>query len=331
MRDFKKILVPTDFSAGAEAAYKTAVEMASRFDGKVDLIHIIRSSKYWNESIKRIGLPVDPDKEVYPRIVEEAELQLENLLQQKISAAVRGKYYLKINRKSHAGITEFAEKNNYDLIVMGAKGAHESSMFRGGTTEKVIRHSKVPVFAIDKDPGRRGVENIVVPSDASKLSFTAFPVAVKLASMYGAKVTLFHVLELYGTIGAHFPDQYNYEKIERDAVYNSLINKLKKFLKESGIANIRIENAEKAYENVILYNDGNNGYTIPLKTKVVKGFSAHYEIEKYSQESADIVAIATHGRSGFAHLIMGSTAEKVAQYVEKPVITVRPEEKLFER
>jgi len=40
--------------------------------------------------------------------------------------------------------------------------------------------------------------------------------------------------------------------------------------------------------------------------------------------------MATHGRSGFAHLILGSTAEKVAQYVSKPVITVRPEEKDFE-
>jgi nucleotide-binding universal stress UspA family protein len=35
--------------------------------------------------------------------------------------------------------------------------------------------------------------------------------------------------------------------------------------------------------------------------------------------------MATHGHSGLAHLILGSTAEKVAQYVKKPVLTVRPE------
>ncbi|NBC05211.1 MAG: universal stress protein, partial [Bacteroidetes bacterium] len=45
---------------------------------------------------------------------------------------------------------------------------------------------------------------------------------------------------------------------------------------------------------------------------------------------ADIVMMATHGHSGFAHLILGSTAEKVAQYVKKPVITIRPDEDEFE-
>ena len=57
--------------------------------------------------------------------------------------------------------------------------------------------------------------------------------------------------------------------------------------------------------------------------------SAHYEIENYASENADLLIMATHGHSGFAHLILGSIAEKVAQYVKQPVITIRPNESDF--
>jgi len=330
MRDFKKILVPTDFSTGAEMAYKTAGKMAHIYGGKIDLIHIVPSVKYWNESIKRIGLPLDINEDAYPRIIEDTELQVENILRNKIDSDVRGNYHVKIDRKPSVAITDFAQKNDYDLIVMGAKGEDETVMFRGSTTEKVIRHSKVPVFVVDKEMNADNIDNIVVPTDGSQMSFATFPVAVKLAAIFDARITLFHVLELYGSISIHFPDQYNYDKIERDAVYNSLIKKLKTFIKESGLSNIKIAPSERGFENIIEYYDGKNEQRIKLQTKITKGFSAHYEIEKYAMESGDLVAIATHGRSGLAHLIMGSTAEKVAQYVNKPVLTVRPGKEMFE-
>lgn len=330
MRDFKKILVPTDFSSGAEVAYKTAEELAKTFNGKIDLIHVVPSVKYWNESIKRIGLPVDINEDMYPRIIEDTELQIENTLRNNIDAKVRGNYHVKIDRKPHTAIIEFAADNDYDIIVMGARGEDETSFFRGSTSEKVIRHSKIPVFVVDRELNSSNIENIVMPTDGSQLSFAAFPIAVKLAAIFEAQVTLFHVLELYGTIAVHFPDQYNYEKIEKIAVYNSLLKKLNNFLKERGFTNIHIKPGERGFEDIIHFNDGEKEHSIKLQTKITKGFSAHYEIEKYTRENGDLVAIATHGRSGLAHLIMGSTAEKVAQYIEKPVITVRPEKVMFE-
>ncbi|MDX1641654.1 MAG: universal stress protein, partial [Balneolaceae bacterium] len=84
------------------------------------------------------------------------------------------------------------------------------------------------------------------------------------------------------------------------------------------------------YEDEIIITDGENSRSIQLSTKIEKGVSAHYEIEAYASEEADVVIMATHGHSGFAHLILGSTAEKVAQYVKKPVITIRPDEDEFE-
>lgn len=37
--------------------------------------------------------------------------------------------------------------------------------------------------------------------------------------------------------------------------------------------------------------------------------------------NADLIAMATHGRSGFAHVIAGSVAEEVASHATRPVLT----------
>ena len=36
---------------------------------------------------------------------------------------------------------------------------------------------------------------------------------------------------------------------------------------------------------------------------------------------ADMIAMATHGRTGFAHLLTGSIAEDVVNHAKRPVLT----------
>ena len=50
------------------------------------------------------------------------------------------------------------------------------------------------------------------------------------------------------------------------------------------------------------------------------------EIVRYAKETAiDLIVIGTHGRSGLAHVLLGSTAEKIVRKAPCPVLTVRPE------
>ena len=54
------------------------------------------------------------------------------------------------------------------------------------------------------------------------------------------------------------------------------------------------------------------------------------EIVRYAQETnCDLIVIGTHGRSGLAHVLLGSTAEKVVRKAPCPVLTVRPEGHTF--
>ena len=54
------------------------------------------------------------------------------------------------------------------------------------------------------------------------------------------------------------------------------------------------------------------------------------EIVRYAQEKKiDLIVLGTHGRSGLAHMLMGSVAEKVVRKAPCPVLTVRHPEHEF--
>lgn len=324
---FNKILVPTDFSKGAESAYAAAQKIADTFGGKVDLLHVVPTIKYLAESAKRLGTPIDMNKDVYPKVFEESEHQLQKARDLFFKDETKGEFKVIIDRKPSETISDYASKNNYDLIVIGAKGKDLTKMVRGSTTEKVVRKSKVPVFSIDGRLNEHDIKNVVMPTDGSKLSFAAFPMSVALADTFNAKLTLFQVLELYGnSVLGNMPQPSRDEVV---AVYEEVIKRLKEFLEDKGIDSIHIQRTGVSFEDEVTITDGSDSRTVPMQTKVERGISAHYEIESYASEFADLVVMATHGHSGFAHLILGSTAEKVAQYVKKPVITVRPDKNLL--
>ena len=67
----------------------------------------------------------------------------------------------------------------------------------------------------------------------------------------------------------------------------------------------------------------NHGFT---NTQVVIYNSTSEEdgIIEYAEEiNADMIAMATHGRTGFMHLLSGSIAEDVVNHAKRPVWTMK--------
>jgi universal stress protein A len=58
--------------------------------------------------------------------------------------------------------------------------------------------------------------------------------------------------------------------------------------------------------------------------RATRSGSPFAEILKYARESAcDLIVLGTHGRTGLAHLLMGSVAENVVRHSACPVLTIR--------
>lgn len=60
-----------------------------------------------------------------------------------------------------------------------------------------------------------------------------------------------------------------------------------------------------------------------VETVAREGFPPEVILGEADAVGADLIAMGTHGRTGLAHLVLGSTAERVVQRADCPVLTLR--------
>jgi universal stress protein A len=144
------------------------------------------------------------------------------------------------------------------------------------------------------------IQKILLPTDFSEYSAIATKYACELAIRFDAELHLLHTLEPYvGStpefgMGLAFP---NYIMEAKAAAEKTLVDVLDPKWVE-GRKMIRV---------------------------VVEG-SPKLEIIQYAREqNIDLIVLATHGRTGLRHVIMGSVAETIVRTAPCPVLTVRPE------
>jgi nucleotide-binding universal stress UspA family protein len=81
------------------------------------------------------------------------------------------------------------------------------------------------------------------------------------------------------------------------------------------------EEARKALDNFVEKRISRDINLVP----VVRFGNPALEIRKFAEEEGmDLVVMATHGRTGLRHIVMGSVAEKVVRQSNVPVLTVKP-------
>jgi nucleotide-binding universal stress UspA family protein len=145
--DFKAILVATDFSECAGAAFMVAKNLAQRFGAKLILLHVIQQAL-----VARVAehLNVAPDR-LLPGFRKEAQKHLDEFLQQ------YGRDDLEVTSMVTVGIpfqeiAVMARDLAADLIVMGGYGRSGrgpiEEVFFGSTAEKVVRLLPCPVLCV---------------------------------------------------------------------------------------------------------------------------------------------------------------------------------------
>lgn len=320
-----QVLIPIDFSEQSISVLEVAQSFVKEFGSVIHLLHVVPVTRYFAESFAHVGYPYDFEKDIYPKALDEAHKQLEKLAEKYVKAENRGKIISVIDRSPANVIIEQARANRYDLILMATRGSNNSEFLRGSVTEKVIRKSEIPVLSMEKPFKIKGMSNIMVPIDLSEISFVSVPVAFQFAQRFGSEITFFHSIELYTAdveIAPILPP-LNTEEMVHVSLLNRTVDYLNKY-SELGLTFSRDDDHEEyALQGKI---DGKKA-SVKVNIKIMRGFSANRDIVDYANESADMVIMSTHGHTGLARLILGSTTERVSQHVHVPLLTVRPPKK----
>jgi universal stress protein A len=145
------------------------------------------------------------------------------------------------------------------------------------------------------------IRSILVPVDFSENSRRALDYASSLASRYGAAIDVIHVYSVPEFLPPDTLGVTGYPTSELVAlVQGNAETELTKLTEEAA----------------------RNGISI-RRTRAEPGIPAQVILDAIKQDGYDLVVMGTQGRSGLAHVLLGSVAERVVRHADCPVLTVR--------
>lgn len=141
---------------------------------------------------------------------------------------------------------------------------------------------------------------ILVPTDFSPPSSAALEYARMLAATFGSSLWILHVVDDPSASSEFVADGF---APSTDDIRHSLLND----------AHTRLEPLATRIKRVLPNTHADAVIGLPAPSIVDYAFAT----------TTDLIVMGTHGRTGLAHLLMGSVAEQVARHAPCPVLTVR--------
>jgi len=275
----KKILVPVDFTETSETVISKATTLAKLLKADLLLLHVVAYNGY--------GFSILPEASALPTIAE-----IEKAVSAKMDemqASIRKKYGITPEVYVSTGnidseVIDFSKNKKIDLIIMGTHGASGyKEMFIGSNSQRVVTLSDVPVLTMQKDTGKLGFENILLPIDNSVHSREKVVLATAIAKQFGAKI---HILGLAGST----------DKTD--------LNKFK----------IKVESVEKYITSAKLpYKT-----TITEKSNL-----AGLAMEYAEENKCDLIIINTGHESKITGIFLGAFAQQIVNHSKIPVLSMK--------
>jgi len=198
---FKKLLFATTASPGCDNAAKVAFDLEMKWEAKLLILHVMGVPGR-SFSLQFTDVRTGEREDINPDYVEWVKEEMNNtygkLLEDSNASIVTaiGDPYREILR--------LARKEDVDMIIMGAHsreedvGATKHRSVAGSTMRKVAKAARCAVVVVNRPCTTcwRLFSNIVVGTDFSKASFSAFLWAFKLAREVGAKLHIFNAIDI---------------------------------------------------------------------------------------------------------------------------------------
>lgn len=295
----EKIVVPLDGSEVAEVALPYAEELAGRLGSAVTLLHVCESAD-------------DPNRRMHQMYLEKLVDATKQGAESYMPSSERGKREVRVQTAMLTGnpaeeIIRYAEKEEAGLVIMATHGRSGIGRWAlGSVADKIVRSAAQPVLLIRARGASAGVRarkmlgRVLIPLDGSKEGETALPCIAALVTSLSTEVTLLQVLALgYQTMTAQGYEYVIYpaQQTEADRVRaKGYLDGVAGCLKQPGMT---------------------------VKSEVKFGNAADEIIKTADEINADLVAMATHGRSGLGRWVLGSVADRVLRSGNKPLLLVR--------
>ena len=279
----KKILVPTDFSKEAAIATDLAFDIAKKSGADLILLHVVEAGESTSSSFNIEGQ------------VATTGNSIDKL------------FTLKLIEKTRKQLQKAVSDPRLSAVRVDGQ-MRVGNAYHGMRT--IIAEQKVDLVVMGTS-GKTGVEGMLIGSNTDKIirtshcpvltvvkkpATTDFKNIVYATSMSANEEVFSRVVkrtqQIYGAT-VHLVRINTPGDFQRDYIVKGYMEKFaKKLLLKNFTMNIF--NDLSVEEGIIRFAD---------------------------QVNADLIAMATHGRSGFAHVIAGSVAEEVASHSSRPVLT----------
>ncbi len=275
----KKIIVPIDFSQHSEYALEAASILAKKNNSQILALHMLEISD---------SMLINSDNEQHAKVVfflKLAEQKFETFLNKDYLNGVEVVPIVK-HFKVFSEVSNVAKEHSADLIVMGSHGTSGfSEIFVGSNTEKVVRHSEIPVLIIKNQPTSMDYKNVVFASDFSDESIKPYINASNLLTSFGSDIHLLYV---------NVPGELFKSSSEMEETMTGFLTKADGNLNRMNAVNY------------------------------VSDVSVERGILTFARKiNADLIVIPTHGRKGLAHFFEGSISEDLANHANRPVMTFK--------
>lgn len=290
----RNLLTSTDFSGLAREVYGAAATLAKVYHSTIHLVHEVESLTPHHESPRLEARSASGHERLQKTLRDE--------LNHPALQGVPVRPHLLLGRPGEHSLTDFARVEKMDLVIMAANArAKIRHLLPGGFTQKVIRHSPVPVLTYRRkaEENHQPPRTVLVPFDFSDKARAVFPTVRFLGRHYGSRVVLLSVLPEFE------------EFVHSD--YVTVVEAVNRTERAHRERTMRLE--------AVCRNELPN---IHVTARTCEG-RPHREIVKEAERvHADLILMATHGWTGLQHMFVGSVAEEVVRRAPCSVMTVRP-------